>query len=133
MLLELQIPFEEAASESQNADNVPATNLFNHSKVATEATVFDFSSTKPASAINLDQGVENFAEPFQDVAKHGNKSLGDFLVYSQGYLADGEASFSASRPGSGPVISSRRIPSFGRISVGSDSSTTSNGSFAFPM
>ncbi|KAH0764635.1 hypothetical protein KY285_000506 [Solanum tuberosum] len=128
-----QIPFEEAASGSQNADIVPATDLFNHSNLATEATVSDLNSTTPASTINLDQGVENVAEPSKNVANHEGKSLGDFLVYSQGYLADGEASFSALRHGSGPAINSRRLSSFGRHSVGSDSSTTSNGSFAFPL
>ncbi|KAG5629465.1 hypothetical protein H5410_001182 [Solanum commersonii] len=127
-----QIPFEEAASGSQNADIVPATDLFNHSNLATEATVSDLNSTTPASTINLYQGVENVAEPSKDVANQG-KSLGDFLVYSQGYLADGEASFSALRHGSGPAINSRRVSSFGRHSVGSDGSTTSNGSFAFPL
>ncbi|KAK4736889.1 hypothetical protein R3W88_000586 [Solanum pinnatisectum] len=128
-----QIPFEEAASGSQNADIVPATALFNHSNLATEATVSELNSTTPASTINLDQGVENVAEPSKDVANHEGKSLGDFLVYSQGYLTDGEASFSALRHGSGPDIHPRRISSFGRHSVGSDSSTTSNGSFAFPL
>ncbi|XP_027769843.1 uncharacterized protein LOC114075608 [Solanum pennellii] len=121
-----QIPFEETASEIQNAEIVPDTEL------ATEATVSGLNSTEPASAINLGQRVENVVEP-KDVENHERRSLGDFLVYSQGYLADGEASFSRLRRGSGPAIDARHVSSFGRHSIGSDSSTASNGSFAFPL
>lgn len=130
-LLELQIPFEEVALESQNAvsavneasNNRPDTNVFYDSQLGFEAIVVDFNSTKPTSTSKMYQGVENIPEP-------RNRSFRDLLLDTQGYLADGEASFSALGRQSGRIINSRRISSFGSIS---DSSTTSSGSFTFPM
>ncbi|XP_047259694.1 uncharacterized protein LOC107854130 [Capsicum annuum] len=126
-----QIPFEEVALESQNAvsavneasNNRPDTNVFYDSQLGFEAIVVDFNSTKPTSTSKMYQGVENIPEP-------RNRSFRDLLLDTQGYLADGEASFSALGRQSGRIINSRRISSFGSIS---DSSTTSSGSFTFPM
>ncbi|KAM3398136.1 hypothetical protein P3S68_001650 [Capsicum galapagoense] len=126
-----QIPFEEVALESQNAvsavseasNNRPDTNVFYDSQLGFEAIVVDFNSTKPTSTSKMYQGVENIPEP-------RNRSFRDLLLDTQGYLADGEASFSALGRQSGWIIKSRRISSFGSIS---DSSTTSSGSFTFPI
>lgn len=120
-MVELQNPFEEEA-----------TDLFHHSELVTGPIVRKINSTKTASARNLDQGVEKFPKLSRDVPNLG-KSLRDFLFDSQGYLADEEASLSSLRRGAGPIIYSRRISSLERISVGSDDSTNSGGSFVFPM
>ncbi|CAN4094795.1 unnamed protein product [Withania somnifera] len=129
-----QIHFEEAVLKSQNAvsavteanNSVPDTDLFYKSELGTEAIVFDFSPPKPPSTSKMDQGVKN-------ILKSSNKSFRDLLLDSQGYLADGEASFSSLGPESGQIIYSGCTSSSERISVGSDSSTTSAGSFAFPI
>ncbi|MCD9561492.1 hypothetical protein HAX54_020619 [Datura stramonium] len=171
-----QIPFEEAAAESQNAVNeannsVPATDLFYNSELGTESIVFNFNSTKPALTSNMDQGVQNIPEPslrlqattnhkdgnnqmhfansvdrssnnvhgqsleFQDAASHhGSKSFRELLLLdSQDHFADAGASFSALGPESGPIIYSGRISNSESIFLGSDSSTSSSGSFAFPI
>ncbi|XP_059281423.1 uncharacterized protein LOC132035139 [Lycium ferocissimum] len=172
------IPNEEAALESQNAvsavnneaeNSVPATDLFYNSKLGTEAIIFDFNSTKPASTSNMvDQGVKNFPEPSlrleastghkdgtcnslsdasqvhiynsnnvhgqylesQYVANLEDKSLGGLLLDSHGQFADGEASFSALGP---DIVYSGRMSYCESSSLGSDGSTTSTGSFAFPI
>ncbi|KAJ8529163.1 hypothetical protein K7X08_035998 [Anisodus acutangulus] len=158
-----QIPFAEAAVESQNTisavnetnNTVSATGLFYNSELGTEAITFDFNSTKPASTRNMDQGVKKFPEPSlrleastgqvhfsssnnvheqslesQDVANIEDKSSSGLLLDSRGHFADGEASFSALGP---DIIYSGRMSYSESISLGSDSSTTSTGSFAFPI
>ncbi|XP_009627153.1 cell wall protein AWA1-like [Nicotiana tomentosiformis] len=62
-----------------------------------------------------------------------NKSSGCLLLNSQGHFADGEASFSALGPASGLHFCSGGISYCGSISLRSDGSTTSTGSFTFPI
>ncbi|KAJ8574356.1 hypothetical protein K7X08_026161 [Anisodus acutangulus] len=69
----------------------------------------------------------------QNMANLEDKSLDGLLLDSQGQFADGEASFSALGPASGLNFNSGRMSYSESISLGSDSSTTSTGSFAFPI
>lgn len=87
------------------------------------------NSVDKSSSINVHgQSLES-----QDVANLEDKSSSCLLLDSEGHFADGEASFSALGPASGLHFFSGRISYCGSISLRSDGSTTSTGSFTFPM
>ncbi|XP_019249032.1 PREDICTED: uncharacterized protein LOC109228337 isoform X2 [Nicotiana attenuata] len=87
------------------------------------------NSVNKSSSINVHgQSLES-----QDVANLEDKSSGCLLLDSEGHFADGEASFSALGPASGLHFCSGRISYCGSISLRSDGSTTSTGSFTFPI
>ncbi|XP_009776800.1 uncharacterized protein [Nicotiana sylvestris] len=87
------------------------------------------NSVDKSSSINVHgQSLES-----QDVANLEDKSSSCLLLDSEGHFADGEASFSALGPASGLHFFSGRISYCGSISLRSDGSTTSTGSFTFPI
>ncbi|KAF3632037.1 putative D-aminoacyl-tRNA deacylase-like [Capsicum annuum] len=69
----------------------------------------------------------------QNVANLEYKNSGNPHLGVSGYIADGEASFSAAGPASGLITYSGPISHSANISLRSDSSTTSARSFAFPV